>query len=179
MKKRWRYYIDKEFQNQFVIRFSVILIISGLFTVGLLWLVKEKSYNLLPGNASVLVQVDTENALAISFIDGKLTLDEENGQNYFPLKRIGKNPPKLYNAFDLYALPILATSILNIVVVSIFSIFFSHKMAGPIKRIKNTLEAYSRNPKEYALIQLRKGDFFQDLAEALNKAFLSKKNKDQ
>ena len=179
MQKRWRYYIDRDFQNQFVFKFSMIILFNAIVTLGLLWLVKEKSYSLLPEGASVLVHVDVENALSLSLLDGKPVLDDETGKNYFPLKMSeGGNPPKLYNAFDLYIIPIFVTSILNVIIVSVFSIFFSHKMAGPIKRIKNTLDAFV-NQKEVSLIYLRKGDFFKDLAELINKAILIKKNEDK
>ncbi len=178
MKKRWRYYIDREFQNQFVFKFSMIIVLSAFLTLGSLWLIKEKSYSLLPENASVLVQVDTEKGVPLSFQEGKPSLDEENGQLFFPLKVIDGKPPKLYSAFDLYFMPILATSFLNVIIVSLFSIFFSHKMAGPIKRIKNTLEAHN-NHKPVNVIKLRKGDFFQDLAELINKALFKKSDKDK
>ena len=177
MKKRWRYYIDKEFQNEFVFKFSLIIILNAVLTSGLLWLIKEKSYNLLPENASVLVQVDTDKGVPISFLEGTPVLDEDNGSLFFPLKVNENKPPKLYNAFDLYLIPILATSILNLIVISLFSVFFSHKMAGPVKRIKNTLEAYAKHAPVHP-IKLRKGDFFQDLAELINQALLRRTDKD-
>ena len=173
MKKRWRYYIDKEFQNEFVFKFSLIIILNAVLTSGLLWLIKEKSYNLLPENASVLVQVDTDKGVPISFLEGTPVLDEDNGSLFFPLKVNENKPLKLY----LYLIPILATSLLNLIVISLFSVFFSHKMAGPIKRIKNTLAAYSNHAPVHP-IKLRKGDFFQDLAELINQALLRRTDKD-
>lgn len=176
-KKRWRYYIDKDFQNTFIIRFSLVVIINAVFTLGLLWLVREKSYNLLPHNASVLVQVDPNKAIQLSMIDDQPVLDEDNGKYFFPLKSEEDIPPKLYNAFDLYLQPIILTSVLNIIVISIFSILFSHKMAGPIRRIKNTLHDYAEG-KPIVPIKLRAGDFFKDLAELVNKAIQKKESKD-
>jgi hypothetical protein len=176
MKKRWRYYIDKEFQNQFIYKFSLLIILCAILTLGLLWMIRKESYNLLPENAPVLVHVDTNKGVYLSFEEEKVVVDEEHGKLYFPLKVNDGKAPKLYSAFDLYLIPILASSLLNIIIVSLFSIFFSHKMAGPIKRIKNTLEAHN-NHKPVNMIKLRKGDFFQDLAELINKAFLAKTDK--
>lgn len=176
MKKRWRYYIDREFQNQFVVKFSLLILLCGFLTLCLLWLLRKESYNLLPENAPVLVHVDTEKGIFLLNENGKVIIDEEKGKLYFPLKANDGKPPKLYNAFDLYLIPILVTSVLNIIIVSLFSIFFSHKMAGPIRRIKNTLEAYSNHHTVHP-IKLRKGDFFKDLAELINKAFLTKSDK--
>ena len=123
------------------------------------------------------MQVDTEKGVPISFLEGTPVLDEDNGSLFFPLKVNENKPPKLYNAFDLYLIPILATSLLNLIVISLFSVFFSHKMAGPIKRIKNTLAAYSNHAPVHP-IKLRKGDFFQDLAELINQALLRRTDKD-
>lgn len=174
-KKRWRYYIDREFQNQFILKFSMIVLFNMAFTLLLLWLIKEKSYNLLPNKASVLVQVDTEKALPLTILsENVVKIDEDNGKFYFPLKAEEGAPAKLYNAFDLYLYPVLWVSILNIVVISIFSLFFSHKMAGPLYRIKLTLDNFIANKNTQA-IKLRKNDFFQDLAEKINQALELKK----
>lgn len=169
MKKRWRYYIDKRFQNQFILKFSFIILINMLFTLAIVWLVKEKSYNLLPDGASVLVQVDSSRALTLTVKDAEVTVDEEQGRLFFPLKTREGEPPKLYNAFDLYFVPILFVSLLNLIMIGVFSLFFSHKMAGPLYRIKLTLETYVLR-KSTAPIRLRKGDFFQDLAHLINRA---------
>lgn len=148
------------------------------FTLFAVWLVREKSYNLLPNGASVLVQVDTQKAVPLSFDSNeKVQIDEDNGKLYFPLKAEEGSPAKLYNAFDLYLYPILGVSILNIIVVSIFSLFFSHKMAGPLYRIKSTLDNFIAYKTAHA-IKLRKTDFFQDLAEKINQALELKKNED-
>lgn len=174
-KKRWRYYIDKKFQNQFIIKFSLIVLLNMIFTLLMVWLVKEMSYSLLPDNASVLVQVDTQKAVYLSFLsEDKIVLDEDNGKLYFPLKIEEGKPAKFYNAFDLYLYPILGVSLLNILVISIFSLFFSHKMAGPLYRIKLTLDNFITYKTAHA-IKLRKNDFFQDLAEKINQALELKK----
>ena len=53
-------YIDREFQNQFVIKFSLLIFFCGFITLCALWILRKESYNLLPENAPVLVHVDTE-----------------------------------------------------------------------------------------------------------------------
>ncbi|HMZ60140.1 MAG TPA: hypothetical protein PL048_15295, partial [Leptospiraceae bacterium] len=75
--------------------------------------------------------------------------------------------------------PVLAVSFLNLIVITVFGIFFSHRMAGPIHRIRNTLaefnEKHSADP-----ITLRKKDFFQDLASLINRSLeLKKKENDK
>jgi hypothetical protein len=177
MKKRWRYYIDRRFQNQFILKFSFIILLNMLLTLSVVWLVREKSYSLLPNGASVLVQVDSAKAIPISIRNEEISIDEEEGRLYFPLKTLEGEPPKLFNAFDLYFVPILFVSLLNLIIVGFFSLFFSHKMAGPLYRIKLTLETYILR-KTAPPIVLRKGDFFQDLAHQINRA-LDLKEKDK
>jgi hypothetical protein len=178
-KKRWKYYIDKNFQNHFIFQFSLLILLNTILTIGLIFLVREKSYNLLPNNASVLVQVDVNEAIYISKDENdNIHLNEELGKPFFPLKQIEGSKPKLYNAFDLYLTPIIMISLLNLISVSIFSLFFSHKMAGPIYKIKKILTEYTNNEKVEA-ITLRKGDFFHDLAHLINKALKLEKRKDE
>ena len=166
---RWKYYIDKEFQNHFIFGFSAVLILNAILVVGIVWLLRSNPYSLLPDGAAVLVQVDANKAVGLAVSgEGKVSLDD-NGTPYFPLKEIPGKPPRQYNAFDLYLEPIITVSILNLFVIIGFSLFFSHRMAGPIHRIKMTLEGYVAN-KSVTSIRLRKKDHFSEVAELLNKA---------
>ncbi|MCE9501240.1 MAG: hypothetical protein K8R21_12205 [Leptospira sp.] len=166
---RWKYYIDKEFQNHFIFGFSAVLILNAILVVGIVWLLRSNPYSLLPDGASVLVQVDANKAVGLSVSgDGKVILDE-TGTPYFPLREIPGKPPRQYNAFDLYIEPILIVSLLNLIVIIGFSLFFSHRMAGPIHRIKVTLEEFVANQKPSS-IRLRKKDHFSEVADLLNKA---------
>ena len=55
---------------------------------------------------------------------------------------------------------------------SVLSIFFSHKIAGPIYRMRKTVDEFvEKDEKPGVPITLRKGDFFRDLAESLNRLF--------
>ncbi|MCB1141058.1 MAG: hypothetical protein H7A24_02325 [Leptospiraceae bacterium] len=178
--KRWKYYIDKDFQNQFIFQFSLLIMLNAVATLGLIWMIKEKSYNLLPDNAAVLVQVDANEAIYIDKNnEGELIISDVEGKPYFPLKQGNHAIPRLYNAFDLYFQPVLFVSLLNLFAVSIFSLFFSHKMAGPIYKIKKILREYV-DRQEVEAITLRKGDFFHDLADLINRALkLEKKKNDK
>ncbi len=56
---------------------------------------------------------------------------------------------------------------------SVLSIFFSHKIAGPIYKITRVLDQSTREGKRPPEIRLRRGDAFQEFAETLNR-FLKK-----
>lgn len=50
----------------------------------------------------------------------------------------------------------------------IFTVFYSHKMAGPIYNIKNQLKKLAAGEESVKKIKIRKGDEFQELADLLN-----------
>ena len=182
---RWRYYIDKRFQNKFMFGFSAIIILSSILIIGLLWLVRENPYSLLPNSAPVLVDIDSSRAIVVSKKEFKkkqkkkkkgkkkkeVTYVEDfvGGTTYFPVK-IQDGMLAKYNAFDIYWYPILILSIINTVLVMIFGLFFSHRMAGPIHRIKQFLSSYLKNGN-VSYLKLREKDHFKDIALLLNRVF--------
>ncbi len=149
---RWRYYIDKKFQNQFIVRFSVVIILVALFTLGTVLLLRENAYQILPGNFGVVIGADAQVVIKCQTPSGALDL---------PV------PKKYFNAFELYAPPILFISIVNLVLIIVFSLFYSHSMAGPIHNMKNVLKDLSEGGAPRP-VRIRKGDQFQDLVELLN-----------
>ena len=60
---------------------------------------------------------------------------------------------------------------------AIFTLMISHKMAGPIIRVRNLFKQVSKSGEFPELLKFRDGDFFQDLPPALNDAFQALKKK--
>ncbi len=150
---RWRYYIDKKFQNQFMIRFSLIIVLVLIFTLGILWLLRENPYTLLIQEGGILYSMSSEKTIQCL---------EESGETVeLP------TPLKTYNAFDLYWKPIVFISFVNLVILIVFSLFYSHSMAGPIYNIKRTLREIIQTG-DVRKIKIRKSDQFQDLVEVIN-----------
>jgi methyl-accepting chemotaxis protein len=58
---------------------------------------------------------------------------------------------------------------LSVIFAAVTGLYFSHAMAGPIYRIKEELKRVVEG-KAIRAISLRKGDEFQDIAEAMNQA---------
>jgi methyl-accepting chemotaxis protein len=150
---RWKYYIDKRFQNQFMIRFSVIILIVMVFTLGILWLIRENPYTLLIKEGGVLYSMDPDRTIQCVQDSGEVV--------EYP------TPVKAYNAFELYWKPILFISVVNLIILIVFSLFYSHSMAGPIYNIKRTLREMIQTG-EVKKIKVRKTDQFQDLVEVIN-----------
>ncbi|MBL8032918.1 MAG: hypothetical protein JNJ69_04410 [Leptospiraceae bacterium] len=165
-----KYFIDKRFQSKFILKYSIVVAISAGLVLGALFAVKNKAYNLLPDKASVLAQMDVDRHKTLKEEkDGKWQIVAEGeGEEFFPLKVTGGGY-KFYNAFDLYLWPVIAVTLLNIIIIMIYSVFFSHKVAGPVFKIKKVLNHYLATG-EYSDIKLRPGDNFDDLARLINHA---------
>jgi len=71
----------------------------------------------------------------------------------------------------------LVTSLLSSVVLIIFGILLSHKIAGPVYRITEDLKEMIKNKKTKE-VHFRKGDFFIELTETFNN-FLDSHQKDK
>lgn len=170
--QRKQYYIDKGFQNQFLVSFSTVIVLSTILFFAAMLFLHVQAYHLLPNGVSSLAPVKEDTQIYVSKApDGNLRLtNKENGTPYIPL-----GTPQ-YNAFDLYFLPVLIMTALNILLILIFSLFFSHKLAGPMYRIKKSLIDFIAG-KRYEPIELRRGDHMHDLAALINQAFEEKNYK--
>lgn len=151
-KVRWRYIVDRPFQNQFMLRFSMIIILVVVATLALLWILQKNPYGqgLLPAN--VLWSMSDRVVKCV-------------GPDGVPFDHFQPGQP--YNAFQLYWKPILLVGALNLLLIILFSLFYSHSMAGPIHNIKLSLASLVEGGQPRP-IRVRKGDQFQDLAELLN-----------
>jgi HAMP domain-containing protein len=76
-----------------------------------------------------------------------------------------------YNLVEEWAktrMKLLAVLFAGILFVGIVSLIYSHRIAGPIYRLKKSIEALQEG-KEIGCIKLRPADEFQDLADSLEK----------
>jgi hypothetical protein len=133
-----------------------------LFTLGILWVLKENPYTLLLREGGVLYSMSS---------DKTIQCVQENGE-VIELP----TPIKAYNAFDLYWKPIVFISVVNLILIITFSLFYSHSMAGPIYNIKRTLREMMETG-ETKQIKIRKTDQFQDLVEVINQYIEFKNSK--
>jgi len=163
-----KYFIDKRFQSKFILRYSIVVALSAVIIMGTLFALKDQAYNLLPDGASVLAQMDVENHKTLKKDEKGAwqVVAEGEGDEFFPLK-VSSGGYKFYNAFQLYLWPIVGVTLLNIIIIMLYSVFFSHKIAGPIFKIKKHLNHYLATG-EYIDIKLRKGDNFDELARLIN-----------
>lgn len=156
LSARWRYYIDRSFQNQFLFRFSAVALMVSIFALAALWLVHENAFGLLPDRSTALFSLKEAPGA-----DGAMCRLPDGEE--LPAVRPGRS----FNAFELYWRPIAVVSAFNLVFIAVFALFYSHSMAGPMFNIKRALRDII-DSGEARPIRIRKGDQFQDLAELIN-----------
>jgi hypothetical protein len=74
--------------------------------------------------------------------------------------------PKETKMFFIVIGPLIWMTIAICIVISIYSIFFSHKMAGPVYRLRISLDRMLAGDLDFK-INVRKNDFFTNIVEKL------------
>ncbi len=70
--------------------------------------------------------------------------------------------------FRIILFPLIITGLILIIIISIYSIFFSHRMAGPIYRMRISLDRMLQGDYDFK-INVRKTDYFITIVEKLEK----------
>jgi len=133
--RRRIYFIEKEFQTKFILKFCALVAIGGLLTVGILYILAMHSTTVSIVNSRVVVRTTAD-----------------------------------------FILPILIQTVLGIIIiVSIATIamtlFVSHKIAGPLYRLKKVMETLAEGDFS-SDFRIRRFDQLQDLANAFNAMIL-------
>ncbi len=161
-KFRWRYFIDKPFQIRFIARFLILILLGLGISLGVLLIANSQKFN-----QNLFFQVKNVEYDA----NGKFNIDPSA-----PFYEIFDTTP--VNVFQIQMYPMIWMSVLYLALIIFFGLFISHKMAGPVYRIKKTLQevADGKITLKDAKFKLRKRDELKDLVEALN-SFLDKTGK--
>ena len=83
---------------------------------------------------------------------------------------------KSTNIFLLILLPLLITWLILFSIIIIYSIFFTHRIAGLIYRLKVSLDRMLSDDYDF-VIKVRSNDFFKNIAERLEKLRQKLRNK--
>jgi flagellar basal body-associated protein FliL len=68
--------------------------------------------------------------------------------------------------FKILIFPLIMTAVILIIVISVYSLFFSHRMAGPVYRMRVSLDRLLAGDYDFK-IQVRKNDFFTNIVNKL------------
>ena len=79
------------------------------------------------------------------------------------------------NIFAIVIPPLIFLCFSLMIIISVYSLFFSHKMAGPIYRMRVSLDRMLNNDLDFK-IRVRKSDFFINIVEKLEQLRLKIKN---
>jgi methyl-accepting chemotaxis protein len=137
--RRRNYYIDKEFQTKFIIKFWLIVAIGSLFTIAAMyWLAQSTT--------------------TVGIMDGRIAV----------------------HTTAEYLLPLMVQTVsIELLIVSIFTIimtlFISHKIAGPLYRLKITMKALGDG--NLKPMRLRQDDQLKEVAVSYNEAIVNLNDK--
>ena len=177
---RKRYFVNFSIQFKYIMMSVLPVLLMSLFCIyfviqsGELLVEKQKSKiveefssldKTIKQMQAVNLPKDVNNQLEIFAKKISILQDELNIQYYHLVEEWAKTRMQL-----------LAVLCLSILCVGIISLIYSHRIAGPIYRLKKAIEALQEG-KKISYIKLRPGDEFQDLADSLEKLRVILKNK--
>ena len=140
MKERKRYIVDRDFQIKMVVR-VVSIVIEGM---------------ILSGGLSYGIALLKEKKSGVQLYG----TTDKYGDDVVTVKRQDIVQPILLEALGV-------SSLVSILVVGLFMIFYTHRIAGPAYKLRQSLEKLARG-ETAEKISFRKNDEFQKLAEAFN-----------
>jgi hypothetical protein len=169
---RKRYFVNFSIQFKYIMMSVLPVLLMSLFCIyfiiqsGELLVEKQKSKiveefssidNTIKQIRTVNLPKDVNNQLEVFSKKLSILQEELNIQYYNLVEEWAKTRMKL-----------MAVLFLGMLFVGIISLIYSHRIAGPIYRIKKSIEALQEG-KEIGCIKLRPADEFHDLADALEK----------
>lgn len=159
-KIRLKYIIDREFQFGFLRDYLILLILGIALSVGYLWWANKTRYD---QGAIFHIRQDPLKV----YMKGQKTVDGKVEDIYVPREYYLPDYDDKLNRFNIQLDGIIYLSVIYLSLITLFSVFKSHKMAGPIYKIKAYLRRILKGEKVEE-IRLRKGDDFQELANLIN-----------
>ncbi len=133
-RRTWRrrnYFIGKDFQGRFILRFFLTILIGAIIF-------------------TCILSIFSAHTITVTYEDSYLRLDRTPKALFFQIIR----------AYGVYI-------VLLGVVISVVSLFLSHRIAGPLFRLERSVEEITRGNLSFR-ITLRKKDEVKELAALMN-----------
>lgn len=172
-KIRKRYFVNFSIQFKYIMMSILPVLLMSLFCIYFIiqsgeFLVEKQKSKIVEEFSSIdntikqiqavnLPKKDVNNQLEIFSKRLSILQEELNIQYYNLVEEWAKTRMKL-----------MAVLFLGMLFVGIISLIYSHRIAGPIYRLKKSIEALQEG-KEIGCIKVRPADEFQDLADSLEK----------
>jgi len=167
---RFRYIIDREFQFRFLWHYSLLFIAGVLVTLAFLFFLNRGKFD---GGAVFRLSQDPQTVYWK--VENEDAGPGEEKYQYVKREIYLPDYDHQLNTYTIQLDAVITLSILYLVLITIFSIFKSHKMAGPIYNIKRSMDKIIRG-ESFEPIKIRKGDEFQELVQILNEVILKRLN---
>lgn len=136
--RRKRYIIEGNFQTRFILRFVLVIVGATLLSAGALLGVFFLKYHYRGADLSnLIIMVTPEGTTDVTSL------------------------------FQIMLIPILVANLLVLCIIIPYSLFYSHKIAGPIYRFEQSLDFLLRGEMDFIIV-LRRKDEFKYLANKMN-----------
>ncbi|HEX2957258.1 MAG TPA: hypothetical protein VHO70_10530 [Chitinispirillaceae bacterium] len=173
---RTHFFIDKKFQGRYMLTFLIPMFIMLLFMLGILYLASQtiiqSTIRTLKQNVDSKIVSVLQDARDPAPDQYKVAL--EGVIEYIRTFTDSKDYQK--NVLSALLLVVGGGLMLVIVQIVLLTVFFSHKVAGPIYRFEKACNSVIEG--DYTSeIKLRKGDEMQNLALLLNEAIKVSRNR--
>lgn len=202
--KRTNYLIDKPFQIGFIVKYllTILLTVVAIFLFATGWLYYKSLFGDNIFNQIVTIKKRSNTTIEgykkFSY-NAESIIVYKKGQEYFVYDPKGKaeeglkrddlimvddeksleefyGPEEIRtNLFKVIVPPLLIVCSIIMIIICVYSLFFSHRMAGPIYRIRVSLDRMVAGDFDFK-IRARKGDFFLNIVEKLELLRLKIKN---
>ena len=158
MYPRKKYFIDRDFQFPFMVRNAVYIFLSAAIIFGTIigWNIYKfkQDYLMLTPSSDRLLEWAAKHHVAPDSVTFACQFIVQAKECTF---------------VRLITKPLLIAVLVNALVSLLTSLYFSHRIAGPIFHIKKVIKAKLEG-RETPPIRLRKSDYFYELAEMTNEA---------
>jgi nitrate/nitrite-specific signal transduction histidine kinase len=164
---RKHYFIDRKFQGRYMLTFFIPMIIMLVFMLGTLYFAAQ----VIVDTTTRMLSRDVENTITLSLQD----LENPTAERYKTtiadvmarVKTFSQSKELKREMLSTLLVVFGAGLFLVIVQIVLLTIFFSHKVAGPVYRFEHTMHSLIEGRYSEA-IKLRKGDEMQNLADLFN-----------
>lgn len=155
-----KYLIDKEFQYSYILSSLLLLffVVASTFAVIIIW----NKFRFFHG---YLVSPPSTDELLVWAQQNNVRTDSME----FACQYIAQAKP--YTFYEIIFRPVLVIFLVNVIVITLASLYISYRIAGPLHGLKQALRRKVETGNIDKPLAIRKGDPFHELTSLANLAF--------
>ena len=171
-KIRKKYFVRFSVQFKYIMISVLPVLLMSLFCI---YFIIQSGESLVEKHKSKIIEEFSSIDTSVKQMQSANLPKEANKQIEVFSKKIGILQEELniqcYNFMEEWAktrMKLIAALFLGVFLVGMMSLIYSHRIAGPIHRLKKAIEAFQEG-RDIGSIKVRPSDEFQDLADSLEK----------